>query len=241
MEIAVYKRQEEEHENHWWFEGKKNIIFSILKKNINRNDLKILDFGCGVGINTKMLSHFGDVVCFDQSSEAIGYLKKKFSNNKKVFIKDNLQNCEGLFDLVIASEVIEHIEDDKNQVQKLHKLLKPNGLFLATVPAYQFLFSIKDVRLHHKRRYNLLNFGELILPFFYKIKLSYYNFFLFVPITLGIFYYKLFKIYFIDKVEKKPNKLLNFLFYKIFKSESFFLNNINYPFGISIIFFGKKK
>ena len=102
-------------------------------------------------------------------------------------------------------------------------------------------FSIKDVKLQHKRRYTLLNFNSLIFPFFYKKKLSYYNFFLFLPIVLGIFYYKLFKIDFIDKVERKPNKLLNYLFYKIFKFEGFFINKINYPFGISIIFLGKKK
>lgn len=241
MEIDVYKRQDEEHENHWWFEGKKNIVYSILKKNINKNNLKILDFGCGVGINTKMLSNFGDVTCFDQSPEAIKYLKKKFNNNKKIFIEDNLENCAKLFDLIIASDVLEHIENDEEEIKRLYKLLKPNGFFLATVPAYQFLFSIKDVKLHHKRRYNLLNFNKLTFPFFYKIKLSYYNFFLFLPIALGIIYYKLFKIDFIDKVEKKPNKLLNYLFYKIFKFEIIFLKKINYPFGISIIFFGKKK
>jgi len=241
MEIEVYKRQDEENENHWWFEGKKNIIFSILKKNTNRNNLKILDFGCGVGINTKMLSDFGNVTCFDQSAEAIKYLKKKFNNNEKISIEDSLENCNGLFDLIIASEVLEHIEDDEKEIKKLHKLLKPDGLFLATVPAYQFLFSIKDVKLQHKRRYTLLNFNSLIFPFFYKKKLSYYNFFLFLPIVLGIFYYKLFKIDFIDKAERKPNKLLNYLFYKIFKFEGFFINKINYPFGISIIFLGKKK
>ena len=103
------------------------------------------------------------------------------------------------------------------------------------------MFSTKDIKLHHKRRYNLLNFKNLISPFFNKIKLSYYNFFLFLPISLGIIYYKLLKKDFIDTVEKKPNKLLNYLFYKIFVFESFFLNKINLPFGISIIFLGKKK
>ena len=240
MEIEFYKRQDEENENHWWFEGKKNIIFSILKKNTNRNNLKILDFGCGVGINTKMLSNFGNVTCFDQSTEAIKYLKKKFNNSEKISIVDSLDNCNGLFDLIIASEVLEHIEDDEKEIKKLHKLLKPDGLFLATVPAYQFLFSIKDTKLQHKRRYNLSNFKSLVSPPFYTIKLSYYNFFLFLPITLGIIFYKLSKIDFIDRVEKKPNKLLNYLFYKIFVFESFFLNKINYPFGISIIFLGKK-
>ena len=58
--------------------------------------------------------------------------------------------------------------------------------------------------------YFILNFKNLIFPFFYKIKLSYYNFFLFLPIALGIIFYKLCKIDFIDKVEKKPNKLLNY-------------------------------
>jgi len=241
MEAEVYKRQDKEHAKHWWFEGKKNIIFSILKKNISRNDLKILDFGCGVGINTKMLSEFGSVTCFDQSSEAIKYLKKKFNNDQKILVENNLENCNELFDLIVASDVLEHIENDEKEIKKLHKLLKPNGFFLATVPAYQFLFSVKDIKLHHKRRYNLSNFKNLILPFFNKIKLSYYNFFLFLPITLGIIYYKLLKNDFIDKVEKKPNKLLNYLFYKIFTSEGIFLNKINYPCGISIIFLGKKK
>jgi len=241
MELDVYKRQDSENEDHWWFEGKKNIIFSILKNNIKRRNLKILDFGCGVGINTRMLSNFGDVTCFDENSEAKKYLKRKFNKNKKISIKKNLKNCKGKFDLIVASEVLEHIKNDKNQVKKLYKLLKPNGFFLATVPAYQFLFSTKDVQLHHKRRYNLSNFNKLIFPFFHKIKLSYYNFFLFLPIVLGIFYYKVLKIDFIDRVEKKPSKLLNYLFFKIFTSESTFFNWMNYPFGVSIIFFGKKK
>ena len=220
---------------------KKNIIYSILKNNIKKKNLRILDFGCGVGINTKMLSNFGKVSCFDESPEAKKYLKRKFNKNKKIFIKKNLKNCKGKFDLIIASEVLEHIENDKDQVKKLHKFLKPNGFFLATVPAYQFLFSTKDSQLHHKRRYNLSNFNKLIFPFFKKIKFSYYNFFLFLPISLGILYYKIMKIDFIDRVEKKPNKLINYLFFKIFRFESFFLNWMNYPFGVSIIFFGKKK
>lgn len=241
MEIDAYKLHYTENENHWWFEGKKNIILSILKKNINRNNFKILDFGCGVGVNTKMLSDFGEVTCFDESPEAIKYLKKKFINNKKISVVNNLENCDELFDLIIAADVIEHIENDEREIKKIHKMLKPNGLFLATVPAYQFLFSKKDIKLQHKRRYNILNFDNLISPFFYKIKLSYYNFFLFVPIALGISFYKLFKIDFTDNVVKKPNKLLNYLFYKIFVFEKFFLNKMNFPCGISLIFIGKKK
>ena len=152
-----------------------------------------------------------------------------------------LDNCSEQFDLIIAADVVEHIENDKEEIIKLHKLLKSDGLFFATVPAYQFLFSIKDIKLHHKRRYNLFNFKKLISPFFNKIKISYYNFFLFLPISLAIIYYKFLRKDFIDKVEKKPNKIINFLFYKIFSYESSLLNKVNFPFGISIIFLGKKR
>tara|TARA_Y100000996_G_C22536531_1_gene648461 strand:+ start:1027 stop:1758 length:732 start_codon:yes stop_codon:yes gene_type:complete len=241
MEVEVYKRWDEENQKHWWFEGRKKIIYSILKNNIRKNDLKILDFGCGVGVNTKMLSEFGDVTCFDPSPEAIKFLKRKFNNDKKVLVEDNLDNCSEQFDLIIAADVVEHIENDKEEIIKLHKLLKSDGLFFATVPAYQFLFSIKDIKLHHKRRYNLFNFKKLISPFFNKIKISYYNFFLFLPISLAIIYYKFLRKDFIDKVEKKPNKIINFLFYKIFSYESSLLNKVNFPFGISIIFLGKKR
>ena len=241
MEVEVYKRWDEENQKHWWFEGRKKIIYSILKNNIRKNDLKILDFGCGVGVNTKMLSEFGDVTCFDPSPEAIKFLKRKFNNDKKVLVEDNLDNCSEQFDLIIAADVVEHIENDKEEIIKLHKLLKSDGLFFATVPAYQFLFSIKDIKLHHKRRYNLFNFKKLISPFFNKIKISYYNFFLFLPISLAIIYYKFLRKDFIDKAEKKPNKIINFLFYKIFSYESSLLNKVNFPFGISIIFLGKKR
>ena len=241
MEVEVYKRWDEENQKHWWFEGRKKIIYSILKNNIRKNDLKILDFGCGVGVNTKMLTEFGDVTCFDPSPEAIKFLKRKFNNDKKVLVEDNLDNCSEKFDLIIAADVVEHIENDNEEIIKLHKLLKSDGLFFATVPAYQFLFSIKDIKLHHKRRYNLFNFKKLISPFFNKIKISYYNFFLFLPISLVIIYYKFLRKDFIDKVEKKPNKIINFLFYKIFSYESFLLNKVNFPFGISIIFLGKKR
>ncbi len=51
MDKSVYKRQFEENKNHWWFESRKKIVQNILKKNIKKKKIKILDFGCGVGIN----------------------------------------------------------------------------------------------------------------------------------------------------------------------------------------------
>ena len=72
-------------------------------------------------------------------------------------------------------------------------------------------------------------------------KLSYYNFFLFIPIAISIVFLKIFKVSFIDSVEKKPNTILNSILFKIFHSEKFILNFLNFPFGISLIALAKKK
>ena len=144
------------------------------------------------------------------------------------------------YDLIFLTDVIEHIEDDKNQMKNIVNYLKDEGHLLITVPAYQFLFSEKDKMLHHFRRYSkktILN----ILPDNSKVeKISYFNFFLFFPIAIAILFFKFFKIQFIDEVEKTPNKIVNYLMYKIFSLEKKFLNWISFPFGISIILLVKK-
>ena len=239
MDKSVYKRQFEENKNHWWFESRKKIVQNILKKNIKKKKIKILDFGCGVGINLEMLSKFGDLTAYDDNKIVLKFIKKKFFNRKIRFT--NTLSDKKKYDLIIAMDVIEHINDDKKIVEKLNKKLLKNGKILITVPAYNFLFTTKDKILHHKRRYSKKSILNILKPNFKKIKCSYYNFFLAPLIIPTLLFYKIFNIEFIDKVEKKGNNLLNYLFKKIFSSERYILNNINFPFGISIIYLGRKK
>ncbi len=53
----------------------------------------------------------------------------------------------GLFD------VLEHLDDDFGLLTHLHRLLQPGGRLYVTVPAYQWLWSVDDVRAQHFRRY----------------------------------------------------------------------------------------
>ena len=75
MERNVYIRQYNQNKNHWWFEGRKLILSTLLNKYSN-NKINILDYGCGVGINLGMLSKFGKVFYYDKSRLAINYVKK---------------------------------------------------------------------------------------------------------------------------------------------------------------------
>jgi SAM-dependent methyltransferase len=240
MKTNVYKRQYYQNKNHWWFEGRKIILRKILKKNLI-NTKKILDYGCGVGINLTMLSEFGKVYYYDKNKLAINYVKKRHFN-KKIFVNvTRLSKFKKKFDLIIAADVIEHIKNDRKEIFKLSNLLKKDGYILITVPTFQSLFSLKDLSLMHYRRYNKKSLHKLLDKSFHIIKFTYFNFILFLPIAIVIFFFKMTNINFIEKVEKRPNFLINKLAFFFFVFESFLINKVNFPFGISLLFFGKKK
>jgi SAM-dependent methyltransferase len=239
MDKSVYIRQFKTNKGHWWFESRKSIIKSFLKSKLKKK-IDILDFGCGVGINLEMLADFGNVFYYDDNKKVM-YLNKNNNNFFKMKAVGNLKKTKKKFDLIVALDVIEHIDNDSKVVNYLGSLLKKNGKILITVPAYQFLFSLKDKILHHKRRYTKFSLNKIMNKKFHIIKSTYFNFFLSPAIISATLFLKLFNKNYIDSVEKKPNVIINFFFKLIFTSEKFFLNIINFPFGISILFFGEKK
>ena len=238
MKNNVYKRHLKFSSDHWWFDSRKIIIGHFLKKKIVKK-IDILDFGCGSGVNLKMLSKFGKVYYYDTNNVIIRKIKKKFiSNNFKYLKKFNLSKKK--FDLIVALDVIEHIKDEKKIIQILSQKLNKDGNILITVPAYNFLFSSKDKDLHHKRRYTIKTIEKILKKFFIIEKKTYFNFFLSILIIISILLFKILSVKFIDKVERKPNFIMNFVFKKIFSFEKYFINFTNFPFGISILIYAKK-
>ena len=145
------------------------------------------------------------------------------------------------FDLILAADVIEHIKNDILIVKKLKNYLKEiSGIMIITVPAYQFLFSKKDKELKHYRRYNVTTLSKLLSEF-QLLKITYFNFFLFLPLSFLILFCKFLNINFIQKAEETPISILNTILYTIFKIEKYFINFIKFPFGLSILCICQKK
>jgi 2-polyprenyl-3-methyl-5-hydroxy-6-metoxy-1,4-benzoquinol methylase len=141
MERNVYIRQYNQNKNHWRFEVRKLILSTILKKYSNNKKI-ILDYGCGVGINLGMLSKFGKVFYYDKSRLALNYVRKKYSN-KIFFININkLSIYKKKFDLIVATDVIEHIKNDKKEINKLAFLLFAFESFLINKIKFPFGISL---------------------------------------------------------------------------------------------------
>lgn len=116
--------------------NKRNLT-RILKEVHPQPSLKVLDYGGGVGIVSVSLAKMGhDVTLIDQSVNAL-HAAELFAERSNCRINtvmldrgDDLD--EGMFDLVIAKDVIEHIVDDADLFVSLYERLKPSGRLIVT-------------------------------------------------------------------------------------------------------------
>jgi len=86
---------------------------------------------------------------------------------------------------VVASDVLEHIEDDLAAVWEIARVLRPGGAVVISVPAHPWLFSEHDAALHHFRRYSKATLRDLLKRGGLRIRrISYWNAALFPAICL---------------------------------------------------------
>jgi len=100
----------------------------------NKSKLEILEVGCGYGYLTYALNKANhNVIGIDISREAINYAKSHFGNT---FLQTNLKNYKPKrkFDLIIATELIEHLSDPTKFISLCLNLLKIDGKILLTTP-----------------------------------------------------------------------------------------------------------
>lgn len=123
---------------------------------------RTLDIGCGSGLITKVLAQASaEVVAVDVSEEAIAVSRDALgaADNVRLAVADVFRSGEGLgdrggtFDLVVMSEVLEHIRDDENALRTVRQLLGHRGWLLLTVPGDPRLWNAEDERAGHFRRY----------------------------------------------------------------------------------------
>jgi ubiquinone/menaquinone biosynthesis C-methylase UbiE len=114
------------------------FILNAIERNIYKKSPTILDVGCGNGIISMNLAAKGfEVTGIDISNKAI---KKASQLNNYPNLKFKIADAEKLaieerqYDIVICSEVLEHLNDPENLLKSIYKLLTENGILIATVP-----------------------------------------------------------------------------------------------------------
>lgn len=116
----------------------------------------VLEIGCGPGILLQELSARGFECHALETSEdarALGTTLAAKTDRHITFHSAAADDWSNRFSLLLAFEVLEHIEDDAPAVQQWLRWLKPGGKLIISVPAHQKRWNARDVWAGHVRRY----------------------------------------------------------------------------------------
>lgn len=130
---------------------------------------EVLEVGSGIGNLSGFLAERRRVCLTDVSPTYLEILTARFASHPQVSVHawdlgtDAPPALEpGSFDTVICLNVLEHIEDDRAALKRLHALLKPHGRLALLVPAHPALFNGFDKGVGHFRRYRKPDLNRLL-------------------------------------------------------------------------------
>jgi len=231
-------------EYHWWFLSRRDLIFEMVKKvgggreHHKRKKLNILDYGCGTGYNLAFLSIFGTVTGADKNTVAIKEFSK-MANCCYIDLNEDLTTYYGTYDLIVALDVIEHIDYDVQALKDIWKLLRINGELIISTPAYEWLWSGEDIISQHKRRYTKSSLRAVIQDAGYEeIFLSYFNLCI-LPFMACVVWGK--KLLFPKKAAEsnvsKTNRFINWILTRITSIEDTLIGKEKFclPAGASLV------
>jgi SAM-dependent methyltransferase len=153
MEERAYAEMYEEEDRHWWFRGRRAVIWALLERTTLPVKPTILDAGCGTGRNLVEFGTLGPASGVDPSADAVAFCHRRGIADVRRAGLEALPFADGQFDLLLACDVLEHIEDDGSALGELHRVAAEGAYLVITVPAYQWMWTEHDVQLHHVRRY----------------------------------------------------------------------------------------
>lgn len=148
-------------EGSWWSEGRKELVHRLAVDQGFLPGGLTVDVGCGVGDMVDFFARFGPAIGFDPELNAVLEGQRR-GRTLAVATAESIPVDDGSASLVLALDVLEHIEDDIGAVREIFRLCRPGGLFVASVPAYPFLWSPYDESARHVRRYSKRQFLTLI-------------------------------------------------------------------------------
>jgi SAM-dependent methyltransferase len=178
---------------HWWYRGRRKILARLLR------DLdpplppsaRVLEVGCGPGTNAAALQReTGYLVGVDASPLALRLAthappEARFDAGVCGDVT-RLPFADESFDLALALDVIEHVDDDAAATRELVRVLRPGAVAVIFVPALRVLWGPMDDIAEHRRRYARRELVSVATDAGLSVlRATYFNSLLFPPILLS--------------------------------------------------------
>jgi SAM-dependent methyltransferase len=142
-------------QRHPWWQARAQLTMALLSRLGVLPPARVLDAGCGWGVTLDLLERCGyRPVGLDVSRHTLTRLDKPGRELVEADLTAPLPSDVAPFDVVLALDVIEHLDDDRSAVGRLGQLARPGGgVVVVSVPARPELYSEFDSIQGHRRRY----------------------------------------------------------------------------------------
>jgi SAM-dependent methyltransferase len=226
---------------HWWFRGRRSVIEAVLHHELPAQTSRtLLTVGCGPAEGLDWLVPFvgpqGKVVGLD-----IDPLHARGLPAQVGFVVGSLERApfaDHSFDVVMALDVLEHLDNDDAGLREAVRMVKPGGLLLITVPALPSLWGGQDVVSEHRRRYTkrtLTRLFETVALANYQV--NYFNTLLFPLAGLVRWSRRALGQANRPQSDFESNRpgVVNEALTRIFSLESHLINHAPLPIGVSLL------
>jgi SAM-dependent methyltransferase len=182
MQEAEFQALVAADERHWWYRGRRRVLAAMLDRLDLPLDAALLDAGCGSGRTMDDLARRGRVAGFDLHPEGVAMARSRGHGDVAVARLEDIPHPDDSFDLITCLDVVEHTPDDVRSLAELRRVSRPGGLLIATVPAYQALWSEHDEVNLHYRRYRRARLRRAAVDAGWKpVSFTYFNSLLLAP------------------------------------------------------------
>jgi SAM-dependent methyltransferase len=132
---------------------------------------RVLDLGSGEGYGSEILARRASFVCgVDIDEKAISHASARYRQPNLEFVQGCLTavpirepHC---FDVITSFEVIEHLEQHDATMREVKRLLKPDGLFIASIPNKDSYKTDSPPNPFHVKELDFEEFNELLTRYF---------------------------------------------------------------------------
>jgi SAM-dependent methyltransferase len=172
METVRYDIAAEESARQGWYLANRDRLVEWLARRAlaGLDGKRVLDVGCGTGgVGSRLAKRGASVMGVDQDLKSLEQAKKT-GRLKEVRQADvtALPFADNDFDLAIASEVLEHVDDDRKGLSELCRVAR--RAVVVTMPAHMSLWTYSDDLLLHKRRYAKAEFTDVLKTSGWKLQ-----------------------------------------------------------------------
>lgn len=229
---------------HWYYAGKRAIVRGWIQRARPPSATDtLLDCGAGTGIFAQEMEAHCRVLVLDDHEEALRLLRTKFRPGQILSLAgDRVPLPDASLEYVTALDVLEHVPDDAAVVRGFHRLLKPGGLAVVTVPASMALWSDWDEVLHHYRRYSRPQLRALFPPEQWElVYLNYTN----VVAYPAVWLLRRWRKWFPAPAgaaraeDQVPGDFVNRVLRALFVAPAFW--RVPFPFGVSLVLVARRR